>query len=218
MIPLFATLFFLGMTSAARFGLYLDGECRQSVTKSIAFTDVCTWSSNVISGSYAMYLSACTESELELNLFNLTGQAGCNGIPVNTLSLNSTCAPHGDLFVKALDFTCLSQNTSYNLLGHFTPGCEDGGYAFSIQLGGGQCEEDSFGPGLWNWDARGNYSEPFYQLELFNTTNGSCEDETAIFQTKTFPAWCLPSGNAFQNISIDIYSSFPVSSDSRNFV
>ena len=199
-----------GAVSAARFGTFFDAECTIPIVNAVAFTDVCTWSSNRYSGSYALTLSNCSDTELSINAYNLTGSAGCQGESVGSLTVNSSCVFHEDNYVKALDFTCESQNTTYNVLAHFTPGCEDGGYAFSMQLGEPECLGDSFGPGLWDWDARGNYSEPYYMLEVFNTTDGTCQDQAAVFQTKEFPAWCLPTVQPFQNLSIDIYPAIPL--------
>lgn len=196
--------------NAAQFTSYFDAKCTIPITKVVAFTDVCTWSSNRYSGSYALYLSGCSSSQLNVSAFNLTGSTGCQGEPVYTLTANSSCVSYEDAYVKASDFTCDSQNTTYNVLAHFTPDCQDGGYAFSIELGQPTCLEDSFAPGLWDWDAQGNYSDPFYQLDLYNSTDGTCQDNLATFQTKTFPAWCLPTVQPFQNISIDIYPAFPL--------
>ena len=204
-LALFATF-----GNAAQFVSYFDSECKTPITKVVAFTDVCTWSSNRYSGSYALFLSGCSPTQLNVSAFNLTGSADCQGEVVSTLTANSSCIPYEDAYVKALDFTCDSQNTTYNVLAHFTPDCQDGGYAFSIELGEPTCLEYSFAPGLWDWDAQGNYSAPFYQLELFNSTDGTCQDELTVFQTKQFPAWCLTPTTPFQNISIDIYPAFPL--------
>lgn len=201
---------FLGIASAAHFGTYFDADCKIPLVNAVVFTDVCTWSSNQFSGSYAMYLSSCSDSELELKGFNLTGAAECVGTSVFTLNANASCLPYENAYVKVLDFTCESQNTTYNVLAHFTPDCQDGGYAFSLDLGQPECLQDSFAPGLWTWDARGGYSDPFYMLELFNSTNGTCQDEVAVFETKEFPSFCLTPTNPFQNISIDIFQAFPV--------
>lgn len=200
----------MSLATAARFGSYFDSECKSPITNVVAFTDVCTWSSNRYSGSYALYASSCSDSTFSVSAFNLTGSAGCQGKPVYSLTVNSSCMPYEDAFVKALDFTCNSQNTTYNVLAHFTPDCQDGGYAFSIELGEPECLMDSFAPGLWDWDAAGNYSDPYYQLNLFNTSDGTCQDQVALFETKEFPAWCLTPTVPFQNISIDIYPAFPL--------
>lgn len=196
---------------AAQFASYFDADCTIPITKVVAFTDVCTWSSNRFSGSYALHLTDCSTNQLNVSAFNLTGSAGCEGEIVSTLTANASCVAYEDAYIKALDFTCESQNTTYNVLAHFTPDCEDGGYAFSIELGEPSCLEDSFAPGLWDWDSQGNYSEPFYQLLLYNSTGGTCQDELAVFQTKEFPAWCLAPTQPFQNISIDIYPAIPLS-------
>ncbi len=198
------------LTKAAQFISYFDSECKVPITKVVAFTDVCTWSSNRFSGSYALYLSNCGQNELAVSAYNLTGSASCQGEIIYTFTANSSCISYEDAYIRAFDFTCESQNTTYNLLAHFTPDCQDGGYAFSMELGEPTCLEYSFAPGLWTWDARGNYSDPFYELELFNSTDGTCEDEVAVFQTKEFPAWCLSPTQPFQNISIDIYPAFPM--------
>lgn len=204
-LPLLFTI-----TKAARLTSYFDSECKNPLVKTVAFTDVCTWSSNRFSGSYALYLTECSNTNLEVNLFNLTGSAECNGLPDYTFTANASCVQYQDAFIRVEDFTCNSQNTTYNILAHFTPDCQDGGYAFSMDLGLPICLQDSFGPGLWDWDAQGNYSEPYYMLELFNTTDGTCQDNVATFQTKEFPAWCLSPTQPFQNISIDIYPAFPL--------
>lgn len=198
------------LASAARFGSYFDADCSVPIVNAIAFTDVCTWSSNRYSGSYALTLDACSDTSFTVNAYNLTGSAGCQGEIVGTLSVNTSCVFVGEHYVKALDLSCESKNTTYNVLAHFTPDCEDGGYAFSIELGEPECLEDSFGPGLWDFDARGNYSEPYYIMELFNSSDGTCQSEIATFQTKEFPAWCLPTVQPFQNISIDIYPAIPL--------
>ena len=202
--------FFFSLAQSARFGTYFDAECKVPIINAIAFTDVCTWSSNRFSGSYALTLTSCSDTELSVKAYNLTGSAGCNGESIGSLTINSSCIFHEDNYVQAWDFNCNSQNNSYNIIAHFTPDCQDGGYAFSMDLGQPQCNEDSFAPGLWDWDAQGSYSDPYYMLELFNTTDGTCQDQLATFQTKEFPAWCLPTVEPFQNISIDIYPSFPL--------
>jgi hypothetical protein len=195
---------------AARFGSYLDKDCAVPFANAIVFTDVCTWSSNQVSGSYAAYLTSCSSSAFDVVAFNLTGSAGCNGTPLSTFSVNAECVPYQGAYVKGIDFTCDSGNTTYNVLAHFAPRCEDGGFAFSMDLGDPGCLEGSFGPGLWNWDAQGEYAEPYYSLTVFNSTDGTCQDETAEFQTKEFPAQCLSPSSPFQNISIDIFPAFPV--------
>lgn len=209
MVRSLGCLLALGFATAAQFGSYFDADCKTPVVTAIAFTDVCTWSSNRFSGSYALTLSSCSENSLEITAYNLTGSAGCNGIPVSTFTANSSCIPYDDTYIQVHDFSCNSQNATYNVLAHFTPDCQDGGYAFSMNLGLPECLESSFGPGLWGWDARGNYSDPFYMLQLFNSTDGTCQDEVAVFETKEFPAWCLTPRAPFQNISIDIYPAIP---------
>jgi hypothetical protein len=207
---LWALPLLFAFANAAKLTSYFDSECKTPLIDTVAFTDVCTWSSNRYSGSYAIHLSSCSETSVDVNLFNLTGQAGCNGVPDYTFTANTSCVPYKDAYVKVNDFTCASQNSTYNILAHFTPGCQDGGYAFSIDLGQPSCQGASFGPGLWNLDAEGSYSDPYYQLELFNSTDGTCQDQLATFQTKQFPAECLPTVQPFQNISIDIYPAFPL--------
>jgi hypothetical protein len=196
--------------NAASLTSYFDADCKTPLINTVAFTDVCTWSSNRFSGSYALYLTECSSTSVEVSLFNLTGQAGCQGTPDFTFAANASCTPYKDAFVKVNDFTCNSQNTTYNILAHFTPECQDGGYAFSMNLGQPECLEASFGPGLWNWDAEGSFADPYYQLAIFNTTDGTCQDELAVFQTKSFPAECLAPTQPFQTISIDIYPAFPL--------
>ena len=200
----------VSLASAARFGSYFDADCSVPIVNAVAFTDVCTWSSNRYSGSYALTLNSCSETSFTINAYNLTGAAECKGETVGKLTVNGSCVFAGDHYVKGWDFKCESRNTTYNVLAHFTPGCQDGGYAFSMQLGVPTCLEDSFGPGLWDWDAQGNYSDPYYMLQIYNSSDGTCKDEAATFQTKQFPAWCLPSNKPFQNISIDIYPAFPL--------
>lgn len=200
----------LGICSAVVFQSFIDKACTLTASKAIAFTDVCTWTSNLEFGSYALTLTSCNETAFEVSTYNLTGQAGCNGIPNNKIQITNTCNEMDGIYVKGLDFTCESKNTSYNLLAHFTPDCEDGGYAFSIQLGEPTCQESSFAPQYFNWDTEGGYVDSYYKMMIYNSTNGACEDQIALFETKQFPVECLAPVENFNNISVDIYPSFPL--------
>jgi len=212
MLRRISTVLCIAMTSAARYGSYVDAECKNPIVPALVFSDVCTWSSNQYSGSFSMYLTSCSESEMVVTVFNLTDSSSalCLGFPLTKIPVTGSCTPFDNFYVKGLDFTCESQNTTYNVLAHFTPGCQDGGYAFSMDLGEPECLEGSFGPGLFSWNARGNYSEPFYTMDLYNTTDGTCKDPLARFETKQFPATCLPTVKPFHNISIDIYPAFSI--------
>lgn len=202
----------LAVANAAQYTSFFDAECKFPITPSVVFTDVCTWTSNRYSGSYSTYLSSCSNSEFEVTVFNLTDSpsALCQGSPLLTIPVNTSCTPYLDFYVKGSDFTCESQNSTYNILGHFRSDCKDGGIPFSIQLGGGTCQERSFGPGFFNWDTQGGYTDPYYTMSLYNTTNGTCQNEITVYRTEQFPAYCLAPVGAFQSIFVDIYQAFPV--------
>ena len=205
----FLPLFF-AVANAALFGAYFDADCSVPITKTLAFTDVCTWSSNQYSGSYANYLFNCTENEMVVVGYNASIAPTCQGYPNYLVQVTPDCSKYDNIYIKGLDFTCDSENNTYNVLAHFQSDCKDGGLPFSIQLGEGTCQEGSFAPGFFNWDTQGGYSNSFYTMSLYNTTNGTCQDEVAVFQTEAFPAQCVAPNRPFQDISVDIFQAFPL--------
>lgn len=210
MIPFVLTLF-LGLASAAKFGFYHDAACSQPITQAVAFTDVCTWTSNQYSGSQAIYLRQCETDSLEVVVYNASFFPTCNGVPLGTLPVTSDCVDKGGYYVKGDDFSCTSENSTYNIVAHFTSDCSDGGVPFSIQFGQQtDCNGDAFAPGFFGWDVRGSYSPPDYRLEVFNTTNGTCRNPVSIFTTQEFPATCVKPARRFEISAIDMYNAFPV--------
>lgn len=212
MNPLFPFfLGFFGLTNAASFGSYYDANCTLPITNVLAFSDVCTWSSNQYSGSFALYLSNCSKDAMRATVYNASDAPTCQGsLPDYEVEVTSDCVKFEDAYVKGLDFTCESQNNTYNVLAHFQADCKDGGVPFSVQLGEPSCQAASFAPGFFNWDTEGSFSDPYYQMTVYNTTNGTCQDQVALFQTTSFPASCVVPVMNFQNISVDIYQAFPV--------
>jgi hypothetical protein len=195
--------------TAASFGSYYDANCSVPITNALTFTDVCTWSSNQYSGSWSLFLESCSDKELNAVVFNASDAPTCVGVPVYKVKMTEECTKFEDAYVKALDFTCNSQNNTYNVLAHFQPDCKDGGVPFSVQLGEGTCQPGSFAPGFFNWDTQGSYSAPYYQMEVYNTTDGECKIPRASFQTESFPAACVPASNPFEVNAVDIYEAFP---------
>ena len=203
--------FFFAVASAATFGSYYDANCSTPITNTLAFTDACTWTSNQYNGAFSLYLKDCSEKQMKAVVFNASDAPTCVGTPVSEVTVTDKCVKLGDGgYLRGNDFTCESQNNTYNVLAHFQPDCKDGGLPFSVQLGEGTCQAGSFAPGFFNWDTEGAYSDPYYEMELYNTTNGTCQDERAVFQTHTFPAQCVKSNTGFQGIFVDIYQAFPV--------
>ena len=198
------------VANAAMFASYFDVGCENMIVNSYAFQDVCTWSSNRYSGSYALALNSCSGTDLEVKVFNLSDSASCAGDNFSIYRLNSSCIQLNDIFIKALDFACNSNNNAFNIITHFTADCNDGGYAFSMMLGLQSCLGGSFLPGIWDYDARANYTDSFYNLQIFNSSNGKCENSIAEFVTNGFPALCMKPNNPFFGISIDVYQSFSV--------
>lgn len=203
---------FLGciVANAARFGTFFDSACTKQMVNAVVFSDVCTWSSNRFADSYALTLSSCSNTEFQVTFFSLTDDPVCEGSPLVNITLNSSCIPYNGVYLQGIDFSCESQNTTYNLLAHFTPTCQDGGYAFSMELGAPLCLQDSFGPGVWDFDAQGSYKNGIYSLELYSSTNGTCVNELTTFQTTVFPAHCLAPIQSFETVYLDIYNAFPI--------
>lgn len=195
---------------AASFAAYYDSSCTVPITTAVAFTDVCTWSSNQYSGSWSLFLLNCTSSDMIAVVYNASDFPTCQGVPNYGIPITSECTQFQDSYIKGLDFTCESQNNVYNIVAHFESDCQDGGVPFSIQLGEGTCQGDSFAPGFLHWDTQGGYSNPYYTMTVYNTTNGSCQDKRAVFETKSFPAQCLPPTKPFYNLSVDIFEAFPI--------
>jgi hypothetical protein len=208
MIWLLATLFSSAL--AAQFGIYYDSECSIPITSSLAFTDVCTWSSNRYSGSWSVSLSSCNSTNLVANVYNASLYPTCQG-DSSTLSISAACTKVQDSYIRANDFSCTSENTTYNILAHFQSDCKDGGIPFSIQLGNPSCQADSFAPGFLNLDTRGSYENGLYQMSLYNTSNGECQNQSAIFQTPSFPATCIAPQDSSEILFVDIYNAFPIS-------
>jgi hypothetical protein len=115
-----------------------------------------------------------------------------------------------DSYIRGLDFTCESQGTTYNIFAHVQSDCTDGGIPFSVQLGEPSCQSGAFAPGFFSWDVEGNYSQPYYNMNIYSTTNGTCEDVQASVQTTSFPAHCLPLTPSLQVVALDIYTAFPM--------
>jgi hypothetical protein len=143
-------------------------------------------------------------------VYNASQYPTCQGVPNYATTITQDCAKFEDAYIKGQDFTCESQNNTYNIVAHFESDCKDGGVPFSVQLGEETCQGDSFAPGFLHWDTQGGYSQPYYSMTVYNTSDGSCQDERAVFQTESFPAQCVAPVKPFQNISVDIYQAFPV--------
>lgn len=201
---------FLSVASAAVFGGYYDSSCTTPIVNSLAFTDVCTWSANQYSGSWSLFLLNCSSTEMTAVVYNASDYPTCQGVPNYAIRVTEECTKFEDAYIKGLDFTCESQNNTYNVLAHFQSDCKDGGVPFSVQLGEETCQADSFAPGFLHWDTQGGYSNPFYTMTVYNTSDGSCQDEQTVFETESFPAQCVKPVKPFQGISVDIYQAFPV--------
>jgi len=203
------------LSTAVILDIYTDNICTFYTSKLYVFTDVCTWTSNTRSGSWSTYLSSCSNTDVNVKVYNLGDAPTCQGKPNITIPLSITspndCIPFDNVYVKLRDTTCSSQNTSYNLLAHFQTDCKDGGIPFTIQLGEPYCQNNSFAPGFYNYDTIGSYSSPYYQMNVFNSTDGTCENQQTIYQTTSFPVECLAPVTSFNNIYMDIYNSFPIS-------
>ena len=208
----FCLIPFVTSVYAAFFNTYSDSNCTIPTSSNIAFKDVCTWTSNQYSGSWALYLNSCSDTKLSVVAYNASDAPTCQGIPYTSFSVTNQCTLYETFYTKATDFTCTSENTTYNIVAHFESDCKDGGVPFSVQLGDPGCQEGSFAPGFLGWDTRGSYSNGLYQMDIFNTTNGKCKDKKTTYETKDFPGQCLQAQPFFYNISIDIYSSFPAPS------
>lgn len=196
--------------SAAVFGGYYDDACTTPIVNSLAFTDVCTWSANQYSGSWSLFLLNCSSSEMTAIVYNASQYPTCQGVPNYAITITEDCTKFEDAYIKGLDFTCESQNNTYNIVAHFESDCKDGGVPFSVQLGKETCQGDSFAPGFFHWDTEGGYSQPYYLMTVYNSSDGSCENKRAVFETESFPAQCVAPVKPFQNISVDIYQAFPV--------
>lgn len=200
----------LSFVNSAIFTSFFDSDCTLPIVNTLSFTDVCTWSSSKYSGSFSVNVQDCLSSSFNAYIYNLSESPVCNNKPNYIIPVTTDCLKYDTFYVKGTDFTCESNNTTYNILAHFESDCKDGGIPFSISLGLPYCQGDSFAPDFLNWDTFGNYSNPFYQLEIYNTTNGICQDKIATYQTQEFPVNCLASIKPFQNIYLDIYNAFPV--------
>ncbi len=198
------------MVSAAKIGTFLDANCSVPITNLLAFTDVCTWSADSYNGAFAVSASDCSTEGLTVSIYNATQYPTCQGPSVFQFPVTQSCEKVQDFYVIAFNTSCLSLNTTYNILAHFVEDCTDGGLPFSIQLGEQGCQGGSFGPSFLSYDTQGIYADPYYLMSVFNTTDGSCKEQKALYATKSFPAMCLQPVENSLNISLDIYNAFPL--------
>jgi hypothetical protein len=198
----------VGLVDSAQFGTYLDENCSKPITELYAFADVCTWGTDSYSGAFALTLSQCSDEYLDVNIYNTSTAPTCEGTPVFNFTVTPQCTQVQDFYVQAQNTSCQSEGLAYNVLAHFTPNCSDGGAPFTFLAGASPCAGNSFLPYLLGWDTAAFYEDPEYMFQVFNSTNGTCQDSRAIFRTQTFPAMCLKPTKPFNNIALDIYNAF----------
>lgn len=198
---------------AAMFGVYSDAQCENLVIPVLAYSDVCTW--NTYSTSYSLFLESCSSDFFSVQTFNLTDSPTCGSYPVNqTFSVSRHCKPTFDYYTKILDSEdCESDNNSYNIVAHNTPNCSDPGLPFSIVNRNNSCVGNSFGPGLAgaSFDTEIYISKTTFLLEIFQSKDGSCQNNLDFFAVQSFGSKCVAplSGNDNQ-LFLQIWQSFPL--------
>lgn len=196
--------------TGVKINTFLDANCSTPITNFLAFEDSCTWGADSYNGAFAISGSDCSADGITVSIYNATEAPTCQSAPILSFPATQDCQKVTDFYVRTEDMMCLGQNTTYNILAHFVSDCKDGGLPFSIQLGDQGCQGGSFGPSFFSFDTQGIYAEPYYLMDVFNTTDGTCKEQRALFATKSFPAMCLKPSMPFQNISLDIYNAFPL--------
>ena len=210
---LFPLLAILSAVNAAVFGVYSDAACQNLVIPVLAFSDVCTW--NTYSTPYALYLQSCGSDRLDVQLFNASDSAFCKDFPVNeTFTVTNKCQIHNDYYTQILDTSdCLGSNTTFDIIAHDHSDCSDGGLPFSVISANGACVGNSFAPSYSgaSWDTQLYAGESGFLLDVFRSTNGTCQNELGLFGSNNFTGECLAPITGFYNSTfIQMFRAFPV--------
>ena len=206
-------LAFLPFVRAAMFGVFSDPACESLVIPVLAFSDVCTW--NTYTSAYSLYLESCTSNTLQVQLFNVTDSPTCASFPTNqTFSVTQECQPTSDYYTRILNTTeCLGENTTFNILAHDHSDCSDGGLPFSLVSAKGGCVGNSFAPSQppAGWDTRAFVTDSLFVLEVYESTNGTCEGSLGDFRTRKYGSECLAPIDGFYNSTyMQLYKAFPL--------
>jgi hypothetical protein len=208
LLPLFFTL-----SNAALFGVYSDATCETLVLPVLAHTDVCTW--NTYTTSYSLYLNSCSSEEFNVTNFNLLDSPVCEpSINNQTFVVKATCEPTFDYYTKILDSrNCLGLNTTYNIVAHDTANCSDSGVPFSVFNNQDECVGNSFGPGLQgaSFDTRIYQTNTTFLMEVFASTNGTCQQNLDVFAAKNLGDNCLaPLSGPDSTLFVQVWNAFPI--------
>ena len=206
-------LAFFAAAKAAMFGVYSDSACQDLVIPVLAFSDVCTW--NTASTAYALYLESCTPKKLHVRLFNASDSPTCTAFPVNeTFTVTSKCQLYTDYYTKLIDSSeCEGSNTTFNIVAHDTADCSDGGLPFSVVSANDTCVGNSFAPSYAgaSWDTKIYVTDQVFLMDVFTSTNGSCENELGLFGAKNYTGACLAPISGFYNSTfIQLFQAFPL--------
>ncbi len=199
--------------NAAMFGVYSDSSCQQLVIPVLAFSDVCTW--NTYSTAYALYLQSCSPKKLQVQLFNASDSPTCTNFPVNeTFTVSNKCTLHNDYYTKLIDSSdCYGANTTFNIVAHDTADCSDGGLPFSVVSANNSCVGNSFAPSYAgaSWDTKIFANDQVFLMDVFTSTNGTCENELGLFGAKNYTGACLAPISGFYNTTfIQLFEAFPL--------
>lgn len=205
--------FFFSAVSAAVFGVYSDSACQQLVIPVLAFSDVCTW--NTYTTSYALYLESCSAKKLKVQLFNASDSPFCDSFPVNeTFTVTNKCQLYTDYYTQIIDSSdCEGTNTTFNIVAHDTADCSDGGLPFSVVSSNSTCVGNSFAPSYAgaSWDTKIYATDNFFLMDVFGSTNGTCENELGLFLNQNYSTKCLaPVSGFFNTTFIQMFQAFPV--------
>ena len=210
---IFLLLLFFATAQAATFGVYSDPKCQELVIPVQAFTDVCTW--NTYTTSYALYLQNCSSNELAVQIFNAVDSPTCTPYPSNiSYTVSNECSLTEDYYTKIINASnCLGTNFAFNLVAHNTSDCADSGLPFTVIAQNGTCESNSFAPSYpgASWDTIIYTNKDLFAMEVYHTTDGTCQYPLGDFRTKKYGAECLAPVDGFYNTTfLNIYEAFPL--------
>ena len=217
MVWLFSLLASLTTVQAALFGVYSSPTCEQAslVVPVLAFSDVCTWSTSSV--SYALYLEDCSADSLSVRYYNASDSATCADFPVNqTFPVTADCTLANDAFYTQLwnSSECQGYGTTLNIVAHDHADCSDLGLPFSVVTANYTCIGNSFAPQYipGSWDTKTLAQESFFYMEVYQTTNGTCEYPLGTFlATNNYAGQCLVPASGFSNTTfVQVYEAFPV--------
>jgi hypothetical protein len=119
---------------------------------------------------------------------------------------------HKDYYTQIIDSSeCLGGNTTFNIIAHDTPDCSDGGLPFTAVAENDSCVGNSFAPSYAgaSWDTKIYATDTVFLMDVFTSTNGTCQNELGVFGAKNYTGECMaPISGFYKSTFIQLFRAF----------